>query len=87
MGPHHAENHHQNMYTICNGRTFETDMFVTHTHNHIHVGADDPCRACEVATEFTKELPISCCTRGRNIEGSSLFLCYAMLTGKQLSLF
>jgi len=87
MAPYHADNHHQNMYTIFNGVTFETNMMVTHTHNHIHEGAEEPCRACVVATEFTKERPISCSKRGRNIEDSSPFLCYAMLNGKLLSLF
>jgi hypothetical protein len=61
------------MYTICNGITFETNMLDTHCHNNIHEGADDPCRACVVATEFTKELPISCSKRGKNIEDSSPF--------------
>ena len=73
MVPYHADNHHQNMYTICNGITFETNMLVTHPHNHIHEGAEDRCRACVVATESAKECPISCSKRGRNIEDSSPF--------------
>jgi hypothetical protein len=35
-------------------------MFVTHLHDHIHEGAEDPCRACVVATEVSKEHPTSC---------------------------
>jgi hypothetical protein len=73
MAPYRADNHHQNMYTICNGITFETNMFVTHPHYHIHEGAEDPYRACVVATELTKKRPISYCKKGKNIEDSSPF--------------
>jgi ferredoxin-thioredoxin reductase catalytic subunit len=86
MAPYHADNHCQNTYTICNNITFEAKMFVTHLHDHIHVGAEDPCRACVVATEVSKEHVTSCSKTDRNIEDSSLFVCYTMLTGKQLPL-